>query len=262
MSESSKEQITFDPHFRDTVIEITSGNVREVQERISGDQSIPATDKYLYTQLIDLINLKDTISNGLGKVLVIEGASGVGKSTVVNLLRDIYGYKAITDRLDENIFLQFTKLNSEGVQDFTLRNQLMFMILKSKQVLLTLLDDPDENIVVDSWSLTEKAHIEAFRKEDRLTETDVSFLLTVRLRIDFSALIRSKSIFLTASDEVVRDRILGRSREFEVDEEALSFQLLVKNSFRNIQNQSDCLTIDTNSLSPQEVLDFILNENE
>ncbi|HRN70660.1 MAG TPA: deoxynucleoside kinase [Candidatus Woesebacteria bacterium] len=256
---NSPEKIRFDDDFELNLYKIyseeTSDMLLNFREEIESNTGIPETDKFLYLQYIDLryqvLVLSELDTSGK-RLIVLEGTSGVGKSTMAQMYGDIHGYEVITDNLEMNVFLRHTKTKEAATPEFATRNQLMFMILKSRQVIDALRQSEITTIVIDSWSMTELAHVYAFLEKGIFGIEQVSLLEKVRQSINFSSKLDLRVFEIDASEAEIKRRIMGRGRDFEVDNESIDFQILVHRMFVNLPSSGT--RIDTTGKSPEQVM--------
>jgi deoxyadenosine/deoxycytidine kinase len=253
----SNETLVFDLNFIGNISTLINEPSQETIDGLMTDSSIPDTDKFVLYTLFKTIKSVQSfdLKTDQTDIIVVEGTSGVGKSTA--LRHGGEDHLIITDDLLKNPFLKFTKTDSIDIKELSLRNQLLFRLLKLKDIVDAINRGEKRQILVDSWFLTEDAHINLFSKQGLLDSQGSHILSQLKFEEKLKSKINSKIFLLTAHSEVVKCRILNRNRGYETIEEGLKFQMLLADEMSSLSEERNIMIVDTSNLSPKEVFAVI-----
>ncbi len=193
--------------------------------------------------------------------IAVEGAIGVGKTTLAKQLADTFNYQTLLEKAEENPFLERFYQNQKNA---ALATQLFFLFQRSQQIQDLRQGDIFEPVQVSDF-LIEKDRLFA-----KLNLDEDEFLLydKVYQQLTIDAPKPDLVIYLQASVDVLLSRIESRGIEFEqrisrqylehINEAYSEFFLYYDDAPLLIVN-ADELDIVTRQRDYEQLVDYLLN---
>ena len=183
--------------------------------------------------------------------IVLEGPIGVGKTSLVNLLADRFGARAVLEQPAENPFLAKFYTDRRG---YAFQTQLFFLIQRFHQQRELLQQDLfSQSTVCDYMFAKDKifAYLNLDGDELRLYEQIYDLLAAETIRPDLV-------IYLVAEPRILLERIKTRGNEYEkpITAEYLSDLTAAYSRFFFAYDDSPLLVVNTNDI------DFVNNGDD